>query len=480
MADQYDAYGNLTGRSITYDNGRTDYFDLAGNLTGFSIDKGAGYADQYDANGYILGTSYRDGSGNITYFDNLGRQIRQIKAAQNNPQTQKKMTTGAALKSLLQPDPCFESIGRKTGEDKNAWIVRIVIAVILPAVTFLLTRAQLPYALLVSLFSMFAFYLSRSFFKQRVLTGMIAVNTIYTLLLSKIYAQFLWLFPTEGVEPLQFIVVGIFFLTGMIFIISIEGKGYYSYGLTRAAEVLFHLAYTIGWLIAYLMGCTTLQIRAVMDVTFLIQTVYAVVILMGRGVQMLNIVRSKSGVSESTGGQIFRYGLYVILFLLARRWDPDGIKIILALLISTAIAFTISRLNLLNRFRIVTVLINSLYSVALIGCFTLYLFYQYTCLGVGSWLMLVLVLFCALYFALNLEQKGYQSFRFTKVATVLFLLAQAVLYVTFRLNIAQDFTWDEIRSIMQYILIGAAVFYVGVILFYFLTKGKKKDEKKTA
>lgn len=481
MAEQYDGYGNLIGKSIDHGNGRTDYFDLSGNLTGFSIDKGAGYADQYDANGYILGTSYRDASGNITYYDNLGRPVSQKKADVPGAGNAGKLSTVAAVKSLLVPDRSFDAGVRRDTEDvKGGWIARIVMMVILAAATFLLARAQLPYAAMYIGLTLVAFYLSRSFHTQRIMTGMIVVNTVYTLLLSKVYAQFLWMFPTEDVEPLQYCVVGAFFLIGLIFTISIEAKGYYSYGLTRAAEVLFFLAYSVAWLICYLLHLETLEIRAVLDLILSIQAVYSVVVIMARAVEMLNLVRSKSGVSESTGAQLFRYALYVVLFLAVRAWDPEGLSLILVLLICTAVAFTLTRLNLLNRFRIVTVSVNSLYTIALTVCYTYYLFHLYAYKPRYEWLLFALVLFCVLFFARNLEQEGYQSFRFTRLAVTLFLLAPAVLYVTYRLHIAQDFTWYDIRSFMQYILIGAAVFSAGVIGFHFLTGARKKGAKKTA
>ncbi len=481
MADILDQYGNPIGWSIDKGNGRVDLYDLQGNLTGYSIRRGdAGYADQYDAYGNIIGTSYTDEYGNITYYDNQGRALRRQDAAPVTPPvTQEqapaeKLSTRDALRTLLIPDPVFQFPQRKDEEDTGGAVARYVMAAILPVVTFLLAKVQLPYAILVSVLTILAFYISRSFLKQRLLTGMIVVNTVYTMLLSLVYAQFLWTFPTDGAEPIQYIVVGAFFLIGLIFVVSIEGKSYFSYSLTRVAEVCFFLALSIAWLVCLLSGQGVESRRHVLNIILSIQGVYSLIVLMTRIVELVNIVRSKSGVAESTAGQMVRYVLYVVLFFAVRKLDPEATPIAALLLIGSAVAFLVTRLNVLNRFRLLAVTVNSLYGLLLSATLTNYLIHLHEWRPGSSLLLFALMLFSVIFLAANLEQNVYASFRFSKAVTILLLLASAVLYATFRLHIAQDFTWVDIRGLLKYILLGAAVCAAVMIVVQLILGAKKK------
>ena len=480
MADVLDQYGNPIGWSIDKGNGRVDLYDLQGNLTGYSITRGdSGYADQYDANGNIIGTSYTDEYGNITYYDTQGRALsRQDAESPPVPQADpsEKLSTKDALRSLLIPDPEFQFPQRKTTETTGNTVARCIMAVILPVVTFLLAKAMLPYAVMISVISLLAFYISRSFLKQKLLTGLIVVNTVYTMLISLVYSQFLWIFPVSEAEPLQYIVVGTFFLIGLIFVGSIESKGHYSYTLTGAAEVLFFLALSIAWLVCFLKGEPTESTRSILNIIVAIQGVYSLIVVIHRLVVLVNIVRSKSGIAESTTGQMMRYVLYVVLFFTIRKLDPEAMPVITVLLCCSAAAFLLTRLNVLNRFRILAVLINALYSLVLLACFTNYMIHLYEWRPASYILLFCLMLFSGIFFIANLEQGSYASFRFTKLISVLLLIAQAVLYVTYKFHIAQDFTWGDIRGLMQYILLGGAAFAVLVILIQLIVGAKKKKQ----
>ncbi|MCR4646187.1 MAG: hypothetical protein K5695_12400 [Oscillospiraceae bacterium] len=481
MADILDRYGNPIGWSIDKGNGRTDFYDLDGHFTGYSILRGdAGYADQYDANGYIIGTSYTDANGNVTYYDNQGREMRRQdaepdpNASPGTPDSTEKLSTMAAIRSLLIPSPDFDFPIRKDTEDTGAAVARYVMAALLPAVTLLLAKTFLPYTILLAVDTILAFYISRSLLKQKLLTGMIFVNTIYTMVVSCIYAQFLWQFPIRDAEPLQYIVVGAFFLIGLIFVGSIESKGYFSYSGTKPLEVLFFLALTAAWGICTLLGTTTEKMRSVLNVILIIQGIYSLFVIMNRLVELVNLVRSKSGISESTGGQMVRYVLYVLLFLGIRKMDPGAMPVIYVLLAASAAAFLLTRMNVLNRFRTVSVLINALYSLILLASYTNYLIHLYEWRPAAELLLFLFMLFTVLFLLHNLEQGSYASFRFTKPVMTLLLLAQAVLYATYRLHIAQDFTWIEIRQLMQYILLGGAVFALMVLIVQLIAGGKKQ------
>ena len=484
MADILDQYGNPIGWSIDKGNGRVDLYDLQGNLTGYSIARGdSGYADQYDANGTILGTSYTDEYGNITYYDNQGRQLRTQENApppDTAPQTDtsQKLSTKDALRTLLIPDPVFQFPERKVEEETGSAIARYVMAAILPIVTLLLAKAQLPYAIIISVLTVLAFYISRSLLRQRLLTGLIVVNTVYTMLVSMTYSQFLWMFPTDNIEPLQYIVVGTFFLIGLIFVGSIEAKGYFSYSMTRFIEVVFFLALSVAWLVCHLMGLGIERKRHVLNIILAIQGIYSLIVVMTRFVELLNTVRSKSGVAESTAGQMVRYVLYVVLFFAVRKLDPEATTNITVLLTGSLVAFLVTRLNVLNRFRLLAVAVNSLYSLLLLACFTNYLIHLYEWRPGSVVALFLLMLFSVIFLAANLEQDGYASFKFTKAVTILLLLAPAVLYVTYKLHIAQDFTWSDIRMLMKYILLGGAVFAVIAVLIQLIAGAGKK--KKTA
>ena len=482
MADILDQYGNAIGWSIDRGNGRVDLYDLRGNMTGYSIARGdSGYADQFDANGNIIGTSFTDQNGSITYYDNQGRPLqRQDTAPEQPPPPQEapaeKLSTRDALRSLLIPDPVFRSPQRKDEDTSGNVVARFVMAAILAVVTFLLTKAQLPYAVMAGVLTLLAFYISRSFLKQRLLTGMIVVNTVYTMLMSMVYAQFLWTFPFKNAEPLQFIVVGTFFLIGLIFVGSIEGKGYFSYSMTKVFEVLFFLALSITWLFCFLNGNSAESMRNVMNGIVAVQGVYSLIVIMHRLVDLLNIVRSKSGICESTTGQMLRYVLYVVLFFAIRKLDPEATPILMILLCSSAVAFLLTRLNVLNRFRTLTVLINALYSLVLLACFTNYMIHLHEWRPAGVVLLFCLMLFTGIFLTANLEQGSYASFRFTKLISILLLLAQAVLYVTYSLRIAQDFIWADIRGLMKYILHGGAVFAVVVLIVQLVTGIRRRKQ----
>ena len=481
MADILDRYGNPIGWSRDNGNGRIDFYDLKGNFTGYSIARGdAGYADQYDANGYIIGTSYTDPDGNVTYYDNQGRELRRQDAAPEpgaspgTPGSTEKLSTKAAIKSLLIPSAEFDFPIRKDTEDTGAAIARYVMAAILPVATLLLLKSHLLYAIILAVDTILAFYISRSFLKQKLLTGMIFVNTIYTMVVSCIYAQFLWTFPVQDAEPLQYIVVGAFFLIGLIFVGSIEAKGYFSYSGTRPLEVLFFLALSVAWGICFLLKTTTETTRSVLNIILIIQAIYSLFVIMNRLVELVNLVRSKSGIAESTGGQMVRYVLYVLLFFGIRKLDPGAMPIIIVLLIASAAAFLLTRLNALNRFRTAAVIINALYSLILLGCYTTYLIHLYEWRPGAELLLFLFMLFTVLFLVHNLEQGSYASFKFTKPVTTLLLLAQAVLYAAYRLHIAQDFVWSEIVSLMKYILLGGAVFTVVVLIVQLIAGAKKK------
>ena len=169
-----------------------------------------------------------------------------------------------------------------------------------------------------------------------------------------------------------------------------------------------------------------------------------------------------------------RYVLYVLLFFGIRKLDPGAMPIVIVLLIASAAAFLLTRLNVLNRFRTAAVIINALYSLVLLGCYTSYLIHLYEWRPAAELLLFLFMLFTVLFLVHNLEQGSYASFKFTKPVTTLLLLAQAVLYAAYRLHIAQDFVWSEIVSLMKYILLGGAVFAVVVLIVQLIAGAKKK------